>query len=67
MYESVADGVLPPGDRDACDGRCRRSRARTRAGRNSAGVGVAASGEDPVFLGNGLIEADFYHPTTAGG
>ena len=63
LYESVADAVLPPGDRDAL----RRALPALRA-LDSAPPGTrlvwasAASGEYPVFLGRGLIGASFVHP-----
>jgi len=64
VYESMADAVLPPGDRDAL----RRTLPALRA-LESAPAGTrlvwasAASGEYPVFLGNGLIEAGFFYPS----
>jgi shikimate kinase / 3-dehydroquinate synthase len=63
IYESVADAVLPPGDRDAL----RRALPALRALESAPGGtrlvwASAASGEYPVFLGNGLIEAGFFHP-----
>jgi shikimate kinase / 3-dehydroquinate synthase len=63
LYESVADAVLPPGDRDAL----RRALPALRAlGRAPAGTRLvwasATSGEYPVFLGAGLIGAGFFHP-----
>jgi len=63
LYESVADAVLPPGDRDTL----RRALPALRA-LESAPPGVrlvwasAASGEYPVFLGRGLIESGFFPP-----
>ena len=63
LYESVADAVLPPGDRDAL----RRALPALRA-LEAAPAGTrllwasAASGEYPVFLGAGLIESGFFHP-----
>jgi 3-dehydroquinate synthase len=63
VYESVADAVLPPGDRDAL----RRALPALRA-LESAPAGTrlvwasAASGEYPVFLAHGLIEAGFFYP-----
>ena len=63
LYESVADAVLPPSDRDAL----RRALPALRAlGEAPSGTRLvwasAASGEYPVFLGRGLIEAGFFHP-----
>jgi shikimate kinase / 3-dehydroquinate synthase len=66
LYESVADAVLPPGERDTL----RRALPALRA-LESAPAGTrlvwasSASGEYPVFLGRGLIEAGFLYP--AGG
>jgi shikimate kinase/3-dehydroquinate synthase len=63
LYESVADAVLPSGDRDAL----RRALPALRA-LEAAPAGTrllwasAASGEYPVFLGAGLIESGFFHP-----
>jgi shikimate kinase/3-dehydroquinate synthase len=63
LYESVADALLPPGDRDAL----RRALPALRE-LESAPAGTrlvwasAASGEYPVFLGTGLIAAKFFHP-----
>jgi shikimate kinase / 3-dehydroquinate synthase len=64
LYESVADAVLPPADRDAL----RRALPALRA-LESAPDGTrlvwasASSGEYPIFLGRGLIGAGFFHPT----
>jgi shikimate kinase/3-dehydroquinate synthase len=66
LYESVADAVLPPGERDTL----RRALPALRA-LESAPAGTrlvwasSESGEYPVFLGRGLIEAGFLYP--AGG
>jgi shikimate kinase/3-dehydroquinate synthase len=66
LYESVADAMLPPGERDTL----RRALPALRA-LESAPAGTrlvwasSASGEYPVFLGRGLIEAGFLYP--AGG
>jgi len=63
VYDSVADAVLPPGDRDTL----RRALPALRA-LESAPSGTrlvwasAASGEYPVFLAHGLIEAGFFYP-----
>jgi shikimate kinase/3-dehydroquinate synthase len=63
LYESVADAVLPPGDRDTL----RRALPALRE-LESAPAGTrlvwasASSGEYPVFLGRGLIEAGFLYP-----
>jgi shikimate kinase/3-dehydroquinate synthase len=63
LYESVADAMLPPGDRDAL----RRALPALRA-LDDAPAGTrliwasSSSGEYPVFLGRGLMEAGFFHP-----
>jgi shikimate kinase / 3-dehydroquinate synthase len=63
LYESVADAVLPPGDRDALRRALPALRALERAPGGTRLVWAsAASGDYPVFLGNGLIEAGFIHP-----
>jgi len=63
LYESVADAVLPPGDRDAL----RRALPALRAleavpGGTRLVWASAASGDYPVFVGTGLIEAGFFYP-----
>jgi shikimate kinase/3-dehydroquinate synthase len=63
LYESVADALLPPGDRDAL----RRALPALRALESAPGGtrlvwASAGSGEYPVFLGRGLIAAGFFHP-----
>ena len=63
MYESVADAVLPPGDRDALRRALPALRALASAPDGTRFVWASAeSGEYPVFLGNGLIEAGFFYP-----
>jgi shikimate kinase/3-dehydroquinate synthase len=63
LYESVADAVLPPGDRDALRRALPALRALERAPGGTRLVWAsAASGEYPVFLGSGLIEAGFFYP-----
>jgi len=63
LYESVADAVVPPSDRDSL----RRALPALRA-LESAPDGTrlvwasASSGDYPVFLGRGLIAAGFFHP-----
>jgi shikimate kinase/3-dehydroquinate synthase len=65
MYESVADAVLPPSDRDVL----RRALPSLRAlaegppGARLIWAGTE-SGDYPVFLGRGLIEAGFFPPLT---
>jgi len=63
LYQSVADAVLPPADRDAL----RRALPALLALREApAGTrlvwATAASGEYPVFLGRGLIGSRFFYP-----
>jgi shikimate kinase/3-dehydroquinate synthase len=63
LYESVADVVVPPSDRDAL----RRAVPFVGALRNAPGGtrlvwAGAASGDYPVFLGRGLIAAGFFPP-----
>ena len=63
LYEAVADAVVPPSDRDVL----RRAMPFVRALRDAppgtrlvwAGT---ESGDYPVFLGRGLIEAGFFPP-----
>src|SRR5215203_5901252 len=63
LYESVADAVLPPGDRDALRRALPALRALERAPAGTRLVWAsAASGEYPVFLAGGLIEAGFFYP-----
>jgi 3-dehydroquinate synthetase/shikimate kinase len=63
LYESVADAMLPPGDRDALRRALPALRALERAPGGTRLVWAsAASGEYPVFLGRGLIEAGFFYP-----
>ena len=65
VYESVADAVLPPSDRDvlrrALPSLCALSEAPPGARLIWAG---AESGDYPVFLGRGLIESGFFPPLT---
>ncbi|MBA3262381.1 MAG: bifunctional shikimate kinase/3-dehydroquinate synthase [Thermoleophilaceae bacterium] len=61
LYESVADAVVPPSDRDAL----RRALPSVRSLRDAPpGTRLvwagAESGDYPVFLGRGLIEAGFF-------
>jgi shikimate kinase / 3-dehydroquinate synthase len=63
LYESVADAVLPPSDRDALRRALPALRALERAPGGTRLVWASAtSGDYPVFLGRGLIEAGFFHP-----
>jgi shikimate kinase/3-dehydroquinate synthase len=60
VYESVADVILPPGERA---GAVRALDAIKSLGRAPAGTRMvwasAASGEYPVFFGRGLVESGF--------
>jgi shikimate kinase / 3-dehydroquinate synthase len=63
LYESVADAVIPPSDRDAL----RRALPFVRSlGDAPPGTRLvwasAESGDYPVFLGRGLIESRFFPP-----
>jgi shikimate kinase / 3-dehydroquinate synthase len=63
LYESVADAILPPGDRDTLRRALPALRALERAPSGTRLVWAsAASGEYPVFLGDGLIGAGFFYP-----
>jgi shikimate kinase / 3-dehydroquinate synthase len=63
LYESVADAVLPPADRDALRRALPALRALDTAPAGTRLVWAAASsGEYPVFLGRGLIAAGFFFP-----
>jgi shikimate kinase/3-dehydroquinate synthase len=64
LYESVADAVLPPGDRDTLRRALPALRALEAAPTGTRLVWAsAASGEYPVFLGRGLIGASFLYPS----
>jgi shikimate kinase/3-dehydroquinate synthase len=63
VYESVADAIVPPGERDAVRHALPALRALEGAPAGTRLVWAAsASGDYPVFLGRGLIEAGFFHP-----
>ena len=63
QYESVADAMLAPGDRDALRRALPALRALEDAPAGTRLVWASSlSGEYPVFLGRGLIEAGFFHP-----
>ena len=64
IYESVADAVLPPSDRDALRRALPGARGHSSPRRGGTRLvwASAASGEYPVFLGSGLIEAGFFYP-----
>jgi len=62
-YESVADALLPPADRDIA----RRALPALRAlAEEPAGIRLvwagAESGDYPVFFGRGLVESGFFWP-----
>jgi shikimate kinase/3-dehydroquinate synthase len=63
VYDSVADAMLPPSDREAL----RRAVPALQAlGEAPSGTRLvwafSAVGEYPVFLGHGLIESGFFYP-----
>src|SRR5215203_2926949 len=63
LYESVADAVLPPGDRDALRRALPALRALAEAAAGTRLVWASSSsGEYPVFLGHGLIGSGFFYP-----
>ena len=63
LYESVADAVVPPADRDALRRALPALRALEEAPAGTRLVWASAeSGDYPVFLGRGLIEAGFFFP-----
>jgi len=64
LYESVADAVLPPADRDAIRHVVPALRALRDAPPGTRLVwAVAASGAYPVFIGRGLIASGFFFPS----
>jgi shikimate kinase/3-dehydroquinate synthase len=65
LYESVSDVVIPPADRDALRRALPFVQALAGAPAGTRLVWAAAeSGQYPVFLGRGLIEAGFFPPLT---
>jgi 3-dehydroquinate synthetase/shikimate kinase len=63
LYESVADVVVPPADRDVLRRALPFLRALGHAPPGTRVVWAAAeSGAYPVYLGRGLIEAGFFPP-----
>ena len=63
LYESVADALLPAGDRDALRRALPALQVLESAPEGTRLVWASASsGEYPVFLGPGLIAAGFFHP-----
>ena len=63
LYEAVADAVIPPADRDVLRRALPFLRALGGAPPDTRLVWAAAeSGAYPVYLGRGLIEAEFFPP-----
>jgi shikimate kinase/3-dehydroquinate synthase len=63
LYESVADAVLPPSDRDVLRRALPSLRALSDAPPGTRLLWAGAeSGDYPVFLGRGLIESGFFPP-----
>ena len=63
LYESVADAVLPPSDRDVLRRALPSVRALSEAPPGTRLLWAGAeSGDYPVFLGRGLIEFGFFPP-----
>jgi shikimate kinase / 3-dehydroquinate synthase len=63
LYESVSDVVIPPAERDALRKALPFVRALSETPPGTRLVWAAAeSGQYPVFLGRGLIEAGFFPP-----
>ena len=63
LYDSVADAVVPPGDRDALRRALPALRALEEAPPGTRLVWASSSsGEYPVFLGRGLLESGFFYP-----
>jgi shikimate kinase / 3-dehydroquinate synthase len=66
LYESVADVILPPGERAAVGRALPAVLALADAPRGTRMVWAQAeSGDYPVFLGRGLIASGFFHPAGA--
>ncbi len=63
LYESVADVVVPPGERESIRRAVHAVRALEDAPAGTRLVwAAAASGEYPVFLAEGLIASGFFYP-----
>jgi shikimate kinase / 3-dehydroquinate synthase len=63
VYESVADAVLPPGDREALRHALPALNALAEAPAGTRLVWASSSsGDYPVFLGHGLIGSGFFYP-----
>ena len=66
LYEAAADAFLPAGDRNLVARALPALQALAAAGADSRLVWAsAASGDYPVFLGNGLVASGFFFPTGA--
>ena len=63
LYDSVADAVLPPGERDGIRRTVPALRALADAPAGTRLVWAASAGGDyPVFLGHGLTASGFFYP-----
>ncbi len=63
LYDSVADAVLPPGERDGIRRTVPALRALADAPGGTRLVWAASAGGDyPVFLGDGLTASGFFYP-----
>ena len=63
LYDSVADAVLPPGERDGIRRSVPALRALADAPAGTRLVWAASAGGDyPVFLGDGLTASGFFYP-----
>jgi shikimate kinase / 3-dehydroquinate synthase len=63
LYDSVADAVLPPGERDGIRRTVPALRALGEAPAGTRLVWAASAGGDyPVFLGEGLTASGFFYP-----
>ncbi len=63
LYDSVADAVLPPGERDGIRRTVPALRSLADAPAGTRLVWAASAGGDyPVFLGHGLTASGFFYP-----
>jgi shikimate kinase/3-dehydroquinate synthase len=63
LYESVADAIVPPGERGGAARALPALLALAEAPDGTRAVWAsAASGDYPVFIGRGLIGSGFFHP-----
>jgi shikimate kinase/3-dehydroquinate synthase len=63
LYESVADAILPAGDRETAQRAAPALAALRDAAAGTRLVWASArSGDYPVFLGRGLLARGFFHP-----